>query len=301
MADALSLLTPLSWRGIRLPYDDLKTGGAHDHHDHEYDLVDGARVEMKGRKARVFSCNVIMGNTATGFLPFRYDRPWFPDVCREFIAAMTDRSAGTLVHPLEGELLCVPTTDEYTLRSGMRDGTILAVSWKETLDEVTLADAPNLDVISLVTSSAGDLDLSILALDPPLTSAATPSASFGDLVNSIVAFADTASLVTQQAAGHVTTVIAQANMVQQALERDSSSAAAAVRINAERMKSALNDLASKARSTRGNTSTYAVGKAMTLGRVAGIVGRSVDELLQLNPTLAQATLVPAGTGVRYYS
>ena len=305
--DALSKLPALSWRGIVFPYDGLKSDVSHRHGEHEYVMVDGARIEMTGRKARVFSCVAKFYNIGNYFYPTQYAAPWFPDVMMQFIAAMEDRSLGTLYHPTRGPLLCYPLTSSDTLEAAKRDGESVTCTWVESNEDRNQQDSPQQGAASLAQSAANAFDAALAAIDPrdiaPQGIVAIPPVSFSDLVKSIVSVADTASLVALNTRATIDSTIYQVQTLHDAVQRTGSAYTAAgnaVANSATRLQSALYESKNQSLRTGRTTKVYTTKAPMTLGQIAYQLKVKQDDLLNLNPGLVRTAIVPRNSTVTYY-
>lgn len=311
MADDLSKLPRIAWRGITFPYDELKTEFRHDLGEYKMPDVDGARIDGTGRNARVVSCKAIFLNRGTVFEGVGYvdpdglPLPLFPDVYKLFVAAMEDRSVGTLYHPIRGEMRCHPVSGSDTLSSKQRDGVVLDCQWIETNEDETLPAAPQLGDLSLMTREARSLDSILAALVPQPPAAAMPSMSFSALVSQVTGAFDSVSLAKQQAAGKYDNIIAQVNRLQTSMlaAQDAawSSSIGPLLSACERIKSALYAQKSASTATQRRTTTYVVPFDTTLAAISSHLGSKVDDLIKLNASLVATPVVKRSTLVRYYA
>lgn len=299
MADLFDrVLQRVSWRGIEFYFSELTTSFEHDMGEHKPPDRDGALLEATGRGPRKVTGKCIFRNQGLSLLPKRYQKPWFPDVFREFEKACADRSTGTLVHPVRGSMQCKVVSFSDTLSATSRDGVDVDVSWKEhtEYDE----EQPTASPLATALAAAELLDPALRALQIKLSRLPVPrSFSFVDAMRQVQAASDRVALIQRQAFGRIDSVVANARRMIDAIERTGDLSFSLAKTQAHRIMAACIDLR-LALADKKPVSNYVVARAMTVADAIRITNSSMSDFIKLNRSLFGLSTLRRGIVVRYY-
>jgi len=302
MVDVLKDLQAFSWRGIEFPVTKMRLSISQSLAEHQYWGFDGARIEATGREPLIFTASIPFLN---GIVPGKAER-WgvlYPDTFRRFLAAMADRSTGALIHPEMGDLSAKPHSATVDWSGAEhRDGAVVEATWVETLVEaydLTAIDNPS--PIAAAEIAALDLDASTADLRELAPTLPEFERTFEDDLNAIAAVGDQIAIFKQRAVGRIDSVIYRTKQVRDSALRAKNALTWSVIQDATRLATSMTDIRKSLSKSNRDVMLYSVPKASTLASLVQATGVPVEELLALNPQLAEAPIVRAGTVVRYYA
>jgi prophage DNA circulation protein len=304
MVDVLKDLQAFSWRGIEFPVTKMRLSISQTLAEHQYWGFDGARIEATGRRPLIFTATIPFVN---GIVPGKSER-WgvlYPFEFRKFLAAMSDRSTGALIHPEMGELTAKPhTADAEWKGDEHRDGAMVEATWTETLvEDYDLTAIDNPSPIAIAETAALDLDASKDDLESLVAEYRLPKyeRTFADDLTSIAAVGDQIAISQQRVVGKINNVIYKAKQVRDSALRAKNALMWPAIQSATRIADAAIDIRKSLLESGKDVVFYSVPKATTVAGLVPVTGASTRELLELNPQLAYQPIVRAGTVVRYYT
>lgn len=302
--DQLSQLGPFSWRGVHFPCASFDVELSQDHAEHKYPDRDGAVVEATGRNPIIFVAKAIFRNgTKKGPTEGFPQGSLFPDQLNLFVKACADRTTGNLVHPLLGTFAVKCKSCKIHADPNRRDGVDVDVIWVEHTEldfDKILSESP----LAAAKKAADDLDAELqlnadIAFKHAQSVPGLRDASFGQLMNAITSIFDTATLLQKQIVGKIDEIGYRLTVLSDAVHKVKDNKVWPIRQAIERLKSSLIDVRQRALATREPTSVYVTPKDTTLAAIAAYLHMSITELINLNPGLAGAAVIPAHTLVVY--
>lgn len=129
--DVLSTTPLASWRGVPFVCGPVSISFDQQHAVHTYPDRDAGYVESTGRNNVTYSFTAIFRR---GVIGEGGGRSAFPDQWRAFTAACADRTAGTLSHPLLGDIKAKVQRYNATADPTRRDGADVEVTFIEAPD-----------------------------------------------------------------------------------------------------------------------------------------------------------------------
>lgn len=304
----LGSLLGLIWKGVPLPYTEMRLSFRQDLAEHKFSNLDGADVEPTGRAPIQFRARIpLLNNIGRAEIETWSPGNLYPAGYLDFFKVAADRTKGTLQHPEHGGVTCVLSEFDVDWKASTRDGVYVDAIWVETLDDAGLL-APGIagaGQISVLTQAGIDLD----ALLPKLPPGAFPSLpkfnpSFADFARSLQAIGDQVSLLSAQAAGKVDEIAFRVTNVLDSLSNaanpQDSVAAWPTRDACDRYLSALHGIRDSLLATGQAIRIYRPKRPASMAAIAHDIPAPVADLMTLNPQLVSNYLVPALARVRYY-
>lgn len=294
MTDVLSKLPRFSWRGQELPLLSRSVRFSHDDTDHTFQYRDGDFVERKGVKNWTFSYSI----------PFRQDiakgpyRNLFSEQLLNFIFACRDKSPDTLRDPILGSFRAVVSTYEEESDVLKRDGTDVRVEFKEAplIDDVELETIQGgLSGLSAVASEAGALDADVAAVNWPAQEP-SPEPSI-DPLSAISGFGRQLENQGNKISAALDNVAYKAELVEESAARLEDPKTFQLARSSRRVQAAALQLKERIQNPERRILRVTLAYGKSISRIAADAGMSVQQLLQLNPTIAGRPVVPAGTVV----
>lgn len=321
MVDVLATLQEASWRGIPFPVVSLDEQGSQSMPQHKAADRDGAFVEGTGRNPFVYSLRapLFAGTVARGATETWTDL--YPGTFLRLRAAWSDRSTGTLVHPLYGAIQCKPAEWKAALNADERGGQSVDITFIETRDDgVTPAFSTREG--SFAQTVAADLDSQLATLNPaPVVFTANDDAtSFLDVVLQLSRIVDGTTLQAQQAIAKVDQTIAKLDKLSGSIDRAADvlsvdpvtgltkslgrlgPGSGRIWTNTQALRSTLVDVRLRlGTSTSRAVRTFLVDRPTMLVIIASRLTNTTAEILALNPTVSRARVtIPAQTLIRYF-
>lgn len=297
MTDVLSKLPRFSWRGQELPLTSRTVRFSHDDTDHTFQYRDGEIIERQGVKNWTFSYTI----------PFRQDiakgpyRNLFSEQLLSFIFACRDKSPDTLRDPVIGSFRAVCSTYEEETDVQKRDGTDVRVEFRHAplLDDVELEIIQGgLSGLTAVASQAGALDADVTTvLWPPQVQAP------GGTANPLLAVAGFARQIENQGnklSAALDATAYQAEQVEEATARLEDPHTFQLIRSSRRVQVAALRLKDRIQDPTRNIVRVTLAYQKSISRIAADAGMTVQQLLQLNPTIAGRPIVPANTVIGIY-
>lgn len=298
MTDALSALPRFSWRGQELPIVSRSVRFSHDDVEHTFQYRDGEIIERKGVKNWTMSYGI----------PFRQDiakgpyKNLFSTELLNFIFACRDKSPDKLRDPVIGTFRAVCTTYEEETDVLKRDGTDVRVEFRHSpeLDDVALEVIQGgLSGLSFVGSQAGTLDADVTrVLWPPQVPSPDPSA---DPLLAIAGFGRQIEAQGNKISAALDATAYKAEQVETAAARLEDPHTFQIARSSRRVQVAALKLKERIQSPDRRIVKVTLAYQKSLSRIAADAQMTVQQLLQLNPTIAGRPVVPAGTQLGVFS
>ncbi len=304
VADVLAQLVGASWRGVPFPCTKFSRSFSQDQSEHKWPDRDGGHVEATGRNLMMFKFSIPFRN---GVAPGKNEGfgglTLYPDQYQRFEAAFLDRSSGVLIHPELGAVTVKPREWSSDVAAEHRDGADVECTFIESEDdEDTLSKLVQSEsALSTAVTSAADLDtllfeFNVAQQNQPLPA---PGVSFSDMMRSVQAAIDTPTLLSKQIGGQIDQISASLNGVTEALQRADSTLLWPIVQAVNNLTGAVIDLRTQLL-TSGNPIRQLRATVTTLAALTVATGNTIEELIKLNPLLAEEVSIDAGTAVRYY-
>lgn len=295
--DLLSQLLETSYKGISFPSTSVDININHDVVEHRRMDRNGAKLENTGLEP--FSFNVVIpfcNGLARG--PNETWDKLYPDTYLKFLDVVVERTTGDFIHPEVGLRRCKIKTAKSILDPNYRNGTVLSVTFVEDTEEDDVALTKNA-TIDVAATAAVDLDNAIANLNPPIDTGLELDGFklFSDFVNAIQGIFDQAGLLQQQIIGKIDRVVNKINKLSESVDNAFEAFGTAPDLLIESLlEIKKNALLNEAK----QIGYYQVVKKITLLQLQLMFLNSPQELLSLNPDLANKPTIPAYTVIRYY-
>lgn len=286
MTDRLKDLDDPKWRGFEFPIKERSLQFSQRSAKHTRQYRDGSFIESTGTENRVFSYTIPMRDAAgVGF-----------DNAVPFEAACRDRSEGTLVDPIYGEIIAKVTSYNESLTAGQRDGVDVTVTFEE--QQTDDPDSTESDDFAAVNNDATLLDQDVELVDWEQELPPEPT------VNPLDAISGVGSQINQagnQFAASLEDIAFRAGKVERQLDTLTDPKNEPVRRSARRVRARALSLSSKLSDPVGVVRQVALRYGKTLLALLRELRITSDEFRRLNPKLAGKPLIPAGSVVNYYA
>lgn len=296
MADLFSTqLDECSWRGVSFPIEMVgEKGGQRLAIHHKMDR-DGAQVESTGRLPLSFTVKAYF---LEGLTPGQ-NESWadlYPQGWLQMRDYLMKKSTGIFVHPLYGEINCKPVAWNVAFTSEIRSGVIVDMEFMETIDDTDVGVVLAPTVISGVTSAALNLDTQMLnpVTKPPFVPNMGGFPSYSSAVSDIL------SIGQLQGVNKIDNLTNELFSFGDSLNIADDLVAAFSDVTYDFID-ALNTLKLQFQFSQKDTAIYTVGFDTTLASIAGFVGNSITQIIELNPFLLAEPIIPRDTEVAYYS
>lgn len=310
-ANIFQTLQQFSWRGLPLPLIESEVTISRDLVEHKFPDNDGAHVEDTGRDPLQISAKIPFDN----FISPGNNETWpkgdlFPNHLGKFIDTLSDKTTGTLTHPLFGAVQAKIKTAKVPIDGSKRGGVTVDCEWIESTDR---PDDLQLGIVSYaafptLASALQDLDnLGILTtipkFPPPLPTSGLPKfVTFSQLLQKITGFADQVSSLSRNIANQYDTLIFQLKNVPIAYKLALDATAWPAQLAVNRALAAAYDLKkTKGAAAQRKIAIYVTKAPTTLGLLANTLKVNIADLVALNSDQAGAPVVPAFVPIRYYA
>lgn len=293
MADYLSLLPPLLWRGLNYPVSARSVSFTHDGVRHKFQYRDGEMVEQTGAQALTFSYTIPMRDgIARG--PYR-------DLVTKglplLFADCQNRARGPLQDPFYGTFDCVPTSYRDDTDVNKRDGTDIQVEFVRTLETGEADTLPDFPTVSGLISEAG-------ALDKELSKTSFKQEASADGSNDILTqLTGIGAQIQQQGQGVSARLQGLADKMKRLDEQIDSTEDPSkwgLQQSARNVREAALRLKAKGDNPGQRILTVTKNSARTITEVCADSLMSLPDFLRLNPDLVRSPLIPPGTPIRVF-
>lgn len=322
-ANIKSEMPPLRWRTLEVPCLSANITGQLVQAPRPYPYLDVDAHEGVRRASEIIEADLCFLNTVQANA--------FPDLFRQFYAAVVDKSAGDMVHPARGFLRARVLDYSIPFTAQDRAGLIMRVRWAETRADASTSPA-EIDVPPDAKDVCRDSDVAVLAVralyptnedapvgtDPTITAkgdafAASYDAAFDSislnypvneaptdflsLYNAVLGDVQSGLISLSgrwnRAAGVVEEVVDAVELIQDPLLWP------ATLVLREAWR-AIDELATSYGEQDRPIGKYTAKRDMPLDEVAAAVGARIDDILSLNPAAAMSPWISEGAVVRYY-
>lgn len=312
-----------SYGKVSFPVHEVTTSFSQDIVQHKRPNVAGAQVESLGSNPVVFKIKA----------PFLYGlqrgngETWsdlFPQTFAKVIQILNDQVSPivTFTHPTMGQFTCKPQSASTATTGEMRNGQVIEFELVTTNElNNSLSSILTANAFNAAASAATLFDQQIVQLQPPPPSNIT-SINLTQLLQQVRGAIDQTTLFINRFSSVFTNAIYQIGLIEQSLDRLNTAATAGLKMQLQRVKSGLyaltnNTDVSKApqsaialrisqvnqsqnnKLNTNNTSLgiYVVPIEMTLANVALTLQNTIDQLIQLNPSICKTPTLLPGTQV----
>lgn len=293
-------LLPCRWRGITFPVRSIRLSLTQDLAEHKYYGVDAASVEATGRASMQVEATIPFYN---GIVPGK-NESWgvlYPTTYRDFLKAFADGTTDLLQHPELGNILCKPQSIDTQHDANRRDGVEVTARWVETIDPTTPFDFGETSPIAEAAVAALDLDASMKDVRSLVPEMPEFEETFDSLLNKVAGVFDSVTTTVQLIQNKPAQIMHRLQMVQDSALAAKNALVWPVQEAATRLSQAMADFPDAIVKRKSKPIKRAtVAAKTTLASLAGQLGSSVDDLIDLNPNLLGQPHVGQGEVVRYY-
>jgi len=292
MTDILARLTIASWRGLGFPCAGRQYGFRQEFARHRYVFRDDELIDSLGRENPTYSFTI----------PAREDLAkgpwtnWFTTAYPDFLRACLDRSVGTLVDPVHGELQAKCASLSETLDVNRRDGVDVQVEFVYAPEEA--AEAPAVLAIESLEGAqgmAGFFDRESTKVDYKQEEPPEPTLPLFDAIRGI---GDQLEVAKSRVIANMARLSSQMEQLDKRVDSLKNPDNQPLRRNARRLAVAAYRLNETA--TTPPNPTKIVINQMEIGIIAlaAFHKMSVGALINLNPALKRKSTVKRGEYVR---
>lgn len=295
MVDVLRQLPHLAWRGIEVPCVSIEGGFQHESADQKFQFRDEELIESLGRRNLTLAYQI----------PFREDL-WltpaphlFTVVFPKFLDACLDRSRGTLLDPVLGELPAKVTQFRYRADPTRRDGVDVEVEFVKSPKQGELAELDvRADEIEGNKAAAKSLDQQAALVD--WKQEPSPEATL-DPLSAITSVFDQVSANIDKVARAFDNAAFKLDKMNRSIDRVANVRDWPVKRSVLRLSASLQRTREHVGSSGRAIKIHELAVDMQRGALATALNNSLGDLITLNPQIAQAPVVRAKTRVRYYA
>lgn len=289
-ARAIYGLEPLTWRDMTAQCELAPFDFAHSQAERRYPYVDGFGHDNTGRDSLRFTTRLYFLNTV--------EPGSFPDKWNAWRDALFDGSAGDLVHPVLGLVRARVMQGHVEYRAQTTAGVIVDVTFTETVDDP--------EVLFFFDSPTVALDAAAKAADNAASDAGInyPTGDPGGATSIAGAVAQFEGAITSfgmSVSGYANMVAAQIDGMISVAEGLTDPTKWPAYDNLVTAWSSVKNVAAKTALVSRATAQTKLSADMGLDAVASSVGNSLDDIINLNPSLVSKPTVPKGTTVTHYS
>jgi len=300
--DVLEQLIGPEWRGIPFPLLGMRTSGSTDMVEHKRPDQDGFHVEATGANNLVITATIPFRNSLRAAPSEKWaGQTLFPDIFRRFVAACANAMTGELVHPDLGKLNVKCRTFNWNYDPNKRDGCDFDVEWVQSLDDGEFIGS--ISVYSPVATGiavASKLDEQIVIMFPAPPELLEDPVSFSDMMRSLQAIPDTATLLSKQVGGIFHRIVAKLDRLEDALARFNATRWWPIVDGMEHLRATVFDLQRKFAVDHKAIREYLVRVPSTLAVLAQLLDQKLDDMIRLNRDKLEKPVIPAGARVKYY-
>jgi hypothetical protein len=291
--DVFKLVPRFSWRGVEYPLSGRSTNFAHDSVPHKLEFRNGEFIEQLGAHGLILTYSIPMREgIAVG--PYK---SLFTRGLLALLRAFQDKSPGELVDPFYGKLRCVPGEWNDDTDIGKRDGTELRLSFKHSPEIGKQEPELKAEIVSAagLISEAGALDKEAKTINWEQEPSPEPTVDIFGAVSGI------SSQITNQAdrfAAALDDVAFRLEKTEASLDKLENPQNWRFRDSVRRNREATERIRKNYGDPNKKIQQVVTNSIKTVSSVAKDAGLTVQELLKLNPGLAKAPIVGAGTVIK---
>jgi hypothetical protein len=291
--DILARLPLFQWRRLDYPLASRSVSFAHDSVPHKLEFRNGEFREQTGARGMMLTYTLPM-REGIAIGPYRnlFNR-MLPQLLRDF----RDKTPGDLVDPVYGLLRCVPGEwrDDTDVRK--RDGTDLQLSFFHDPD-ISKADPETKDqVVSLegVRNESGALDQELKTISWEQEPSPEPTV---DIFGAVSGFSSQITNQADRVAAALDDLTFRLEKTEASLDKLENPQNWRARDSVRRHREAVTRVAKNYGNPNKKIQQVTTNAAKTLSVIASEAGMTLIELIKLNPKLARAPIVGAGTVIR---
>jgi hypothetical protein len=314
----------LRWRTLSVPFRNANIDGQHVQARRPYPYLDVVAHEPVRRDSEVITAELLFLNTLEPDL--------YPDRFRTFYAALQDKSAGPLVHPARGLFRAVVTKYSVLFDEQTRAGVIVSVTWEEDREDAATPPAEaDVPPDAKEVAKEADTQYAFVRALYPTSDEAEPGTddaitakgdalveaydlafenarlryptndvgpqTFEELFDETLGDVQTEFVALSGKFAEAAGVVADVSDAVELLQDPALWPALLAFREAHR---AFSELALKYGEGDRPIGRFVTEREMPLDEIAEAVNASVDDLVQLNPTLLSTPWIAEGATVRYY-
>lgn len=298
MADiAKELLTP-SFRKVYFIPTEWSLSFDHDQTEHKYPDRDSARVEATGRNPTRYRFKAVFRQ---GIEKTLREKDLYPGRWREFVRACLDRSTGELIHPELGPLKAKCKSLSTSFDPNRRDGVDVDVEFVESSDdesefESLLAEKSPINAAIAAADLAKPINPADYPKYPEGLGGQSPLDALKKLKSTELAEASIQNLLSTIDT-YTNAMLELSETIQELDNPDNYPLIDSL----SKIIDALGLLATSLVSTKKATTVVLITQTMPLFAVASMFSMSVEDLLKLNPILANDTSVAQDQAITVYA
>lgn len=304
MTDIFSSLKELVWRhpsiteDFVLPITSRDVGFQHEDAQYAFNFRENNTIEGLGAKNLTFSY----------VIPFREDiakgpfKNLFVTIYPKFLTTARSQLSGVLIDPILGEFPAKVTTYQEITDINRRDGIDVNVAFIHTPSDDETRTFP-LKGFDDILTEAGQLDVAVGEIDPLLWAdrQLPPPKPLVPFLNAIRGVLDQINAQGNRIVASIHQLASQLEALQDSAERlQDPKRSPQISAACRRLRVALIDLEKTAARPDKAVGTFLVQTKMTFTELAKTLSMTVEELVQLNPTLVKYNLVLPGIKVLRY-
>lgn len=316
-------MPPLAWRGIfDIPCKSANIAMSHVQAPRPYPYKDVDGNESVRRGSQIVTAELIFLNTLIGY------ENVFPDKYRQFEKAFFDKSPGYLSHPAHGVMWAIPLSFNLNYTAEECAGVSVTVTWKEVrkdadTDPVEIDVPPDAKEVARLADAQyafvrvqypsvddGTVDAEVLAkgqaLEEVYQAAFAPSKlqypriepdTFSDLILATLGDVQQEFIAIS---GRFAQAAAVVERVADAVELLQDPTLWPAQLELRELHRAVVSMVELYAQGERPTAKFVAQREMPLDEVADTLGKKVDDLVQLNPTILSSPWVDKGQTVTYY-
>lgn len=291
MADYLSLLPPLLWRGLNYPVSARSVSFSHDNARHKFQYRDGELIEQTGAQALTFSYTIPMRDgIATG--PYKdlvtKGLPLLFEDCQ-------NRARGPLQDPFYGQFMCVPASYRDDTDVTRRDGTDIQVEFVRSLESGETDALPDFPTLNGLVSEAGALEKALSQTSFKQEASADGS---NDLLTQLTGLGGQIQQQGQSVSARLEGLADKMKRLDEQIDRTEDPSKWGLQQSARNVREAALRLKAKGDNPGERILTVTKNSARTITEICAESLMSLPDFLRLNPDLVRSPLIPPGTPIR---
>jgi hypothetical protein len=291
--DILKLLPRFSWRRLEYPLAGRSVGFAHDTVPHKLEFRNGEFHDQTGARGMVFNYTIPMREgIAVG--PYRN---LFARMLTQLLKDFQDKTPGDLIDPVYGVKRCVPGEWRDDTDPRKRDGTDLQLSFVHDPDINKVDPETNKQLVSLsgVQSESGALDQELKTISWEQEPSPEPTV---DIFGAVSGFSSQITNEADRVAAALDDLTFRLEKTEASLDKLENPQNWRARDSVRRHREAVTRVAKNYGNPNKKIQQVTTNAIKTVSVVAAEAGMTVLELIKLNPKLARAPVVGAGTVIR---
>jgi prophage DNA circulation protein len=309
ISDMLSTLLPVRWDDIYFPVSEFNTDVSQAIVEHKYPNRDSARLEAMGREPLIMKAKAIFVNT---IVPGPTDN-WkqgdlYPNTYNKMLLSSFSGDTKILQHPIIGEINCKILSFNSVIDAKFRGGEVVEIVWKETITGDLDKTIESLQSkVASAKQTAAALDNMMPTLNPSPSDLEIPEYkdSLLDTVNKIEQLVNFPGKFAGQIIGTIDSLEGRCHIIINKIKANYKNTWGQANQLAYKLKADAQTFRDTTKWMKGTVhtttiATYITERKTVFTNLAAKFHNTYQQLIDLNPTLAQSASIPIGTPVRYY-